>query len=69
MTKFKLGGTKMKEETEYMLLKLMTEILKEMKAMNKNLEMINETIEDVGFIDFHDDDEEDEYTSEDVEDQ
>ena len=69
MTKFKLGGAKMKEETEYMLLKLMTEILKEMKAMNKNLEMINETIEDVGFIDFHDDDEEDEYTSEDVEDQ
>jgi|GEM_PF-650471 hypothetical protein len=69
MTKFKLGGTKMKEETEYMLLKLMTEILKEMKAMNKNLEMINETIEDVGFIDFYDDDEEDEYTSEDVEDQ
>ncbi|HNV93953.1 MAG TPA: hypothetical protein PKH48_02140 [Methanofastidiosum sp.] len=59
----------MKEETEYMLLKLMTEILKEMKAMNKNLEMINETIEDVGFIDFYDDDEEDEYTSEDVEDQ
>jgi len=59
----------MKEESEYMLLKIMTEILKEMKAMNKNLEMINETIEDVGFIDFYDDDEEDEYTSEDVEDQ
>jgi len=64
-----LEAVKMKEETEYMLLKLMTEILKEMKAMNKNLEMINETIEDVGFIDFYDDDEEDEYTSEDVEDQ
>ena len=57
----------MKEETEYMLLKLMTEILKEMKAINKNLEMINETIEDVGFIDFYDDDEEDEEASEDME--
>ena len=42
----------MKEESEYMLLKIMTEILKEMKAINKNLETINETIEDVGFIDF-----------------
>lgn len=50
----------MKEETEYMLLKFMTEILKEMKAINKNLEAINETIEDVGFIDFYDDDEEEE---------
>ncbi len=48
----------MKEETEYMMLKLLTEILKEFKALNKNLEMINETIEDVGFIDFVDDDEE-----------
>ncbi len=45
----------MKEESEYMLLKIMTEILKEMKAINKNLETINETIEDVGFIDFEDD--------------
>jgi hypothetical protein len=47
----------MKEESEYMLLKIMTEILKEMKALNKNLETINETIEDVGFIDFEDDEE------------
>ena len=59
----------MKEETEYMLLKLMTEILKEIIAINKYLEMINETIEDVGFIDFYDDDEEDEEASEDMEDQ
>jgi hypothetical protein len=49
----------MKEETEYMILKLMTEILKEFKTLNKNLEMINETIEDVGFIDFYDEEDED----------
>ncbi|NMC59605.1 MAG: hypothetical protein GYA51_09530 [Candidatus Methanofastidiosa archaeon] len=49
----------MKEETEYMILKLLTEILKEIKTLNKNLEMINETIEDVGFIDLYDEDEED----------
>ena len=55
-----LEAVKMKEETEYMLLKLLTEILKEMKAINKNLETINETIEDVGFIDFEDEEEEEE---------
>lgn len=49
----------MKEETEYMILKLMTEILKEFKTLNKNLEMINETIEDVGFIDFYNEEDED----------
>jgi len=42
-----------------MILKLMTEILKEFKTLNKNLEMINETIEDVGFIDFYDEEDED----------
>ncbi len=57
----------MKEETEYMMLKLLTEILKEFKALNKNLEMINETIEDVGFIDFVDDDEELEEPDENIE--
>lgn len=56
----------MKEETEYMLLKIMTEILKEMKAINKNLETINETVEDVGFIDLYDD-EDDEEVPEDLE--
>jgi len=56
----------MKEETEYMLLKLMTEILKEIKTLNKNLEMINETIEDVGFIDLYDDEDDDEEPPEDL---